>query len=249
MREHARLWVAGARAMRTISTLAALALAGPALAGPCSARSGERTAALVELYTGGRCAGCPAAERWLADLAERSPADRLIAVALQIEFSGYGGAPDAGAKRRLSLRQRMALVYAPKVLLQGQEFAGFHGPRFAEAVEQVNSRPARARLEIQIQASQPVLLVRVAGQVLDPAERPDGVLYLAAFDDRGPGAHARVLEWQGPFAARADGGFAVERRLGLLPGATLRGSGVVAFVQNRRTMEVLQALRLAFCSS
>ena len=69
MREHARLWVAGARAMRTISTLAALALAGPAFAGPCVARSGERTAALVELYTGARCAGCPAADRWLADLA------------------------------------------------------------------------------------------------------------------------------------------------------------------------------------
>jgi hypothetical protein len=236
--------------MRTISMLAALALAGPALAGSCIARSGERTAALVELYTGARCAGCPAADRWLADLAGRARTDRLIAVALQVELFGYAGAPDAGATRRLSLRQRMALVYTPKVLLQGQEFAGFESPRFAEAVERINSRPARARLQVEIQASPPALLaVRLDGQMLDPAERPDGVVYLAAFDDRGPGLHPRVYEWQGPFAARADGGFAVQRRLGLLPGATPRSSGVVAFVQNRRTMEVLQALRLAFCSS
>jgi hypothetical protein len=250
LREHAGLSMARARAMRTISTLLVLGLAAPALAGPCIARSGKRTTALVELYTGTRCAGCPAADRWLAELPRRWPADRLVPVALQVELSDYRGPSEAATKRRLSLLQRMALVYAPRVLLQGHQFGAWGSAGFAAAVERINARAARAQLQAEILGAAPGLLdVRLEGEVLDPAERPQGVLYLAAFDDRGPGALPRALEWQGPLAPRADGRFIVERRLDLLPGATPRGSGVVAFLQDRRTTEVLQAVRLAFCSS
>jgi hypothetical protein len=38
-----------------------------------------------------------------------------------------------------------------------------------------------------------------------------------------------------------------ERALPLLPGASAADSGVVGFVQNRRTAEVLQALMLPSC--
>jgi hypothetical protein len=51
-----------------------------------------------------------------------------------------------------------------------------------------------------------------------------------------------VLEWQGPYALGER-----ELELPLLPKANLAESGVAAFVQNRRTAEVLQALALAVC--
>ena len=55
-----------------------------------------------------------------------------------------------------------------------------------------------------------------------------------------------VLEWLGPIAF--NGGAIDERRaLPLLPGAIPANSGVAAFVQNRRTAEVLQALMLPAC--
>ena len=55
-----------------------------------------------------------------------------------------------------------------------------------------------------------------------------------------------VFEWLGPIAF--SGGRIDERRaLPLLPGATPAHSGVAAFVQNRRTAEVLQALMLPAC--
>lgn len=250
MREHVRLWVAGARALLAISTLFAAEHAVPASAGPCIARSGERTAALVELYTGARCARCPAANRWLANLARRWPGDRLVPVALHVELSDYGGSNEAGTRRKLSVLQRMALLYTPRVLLQGHEFRDWENASFVAAVERINARPVQARLQVEIrEAASAHLAVKVDGRILDPAERPNAVLYLAAFDERGNRAEPRVLQWQGPLAPRSDGGFDEERRLDLVPGATPRSSGVVAFVQNRRTMEVLQAVRLGFCSS
>jgi hypothetical protein len=54
-----------------------------------------------------------------------------------------------------------------------------------------------------------------------------------------------VLEWLGPFDVESR---RVERRtLPLLPGATTANSGVAAFVQERRTGEVLQALLRSSC--
>jgi hypothetical protein len=52
-----------------------------------------------------------------------------------------------------------------------------------------------------------------------------------------------VLEWRGPYALGTR-----ELELALLPKAKIDDSGVVAFVQNRRTGEVLQALSLAACT-
>jgi hypothetical protein len=55
-----------------------------------------------------------------------------------------------------------------------------------------------------------------------------------------------VLEWRGPFPLHA-GALSAEQLLPLLPGAMPTNSGVVAFVQNRRSAEVLQALMLPAC--
>jgi hypothetical protein len=69
-----------------------------------------------------------------------------------------------------------------------------------------------------------------------------------------------VLEWQGPFDLPAergsgkrgppggqDAGLTLRRSLALLPTAVPERSGAVAFLQNRRTREVLQALMLPAC--
>ena len=55
-----------------------------------------------------------------------------------------------------------------------------------------------------------------------------------------------VLQWAGPFDFK--GAKLVERqRLPLLPKAVPAHSGVVAFVQNRASGEILQALMLPAC--
>jgi hypothetical protein len=183
----------------------------------CVARSGGDTAVLVELYLPAGCADCARAERWLESLA-------AIAVTLP------AGAAEHVSRRRLLPRQRMALTPRPYVLLQGKEFARWDRPDFEEAAARARQTPAKAHLQLAIlRPGQAALEVEVhAGG--------DGELYLAAYR----GHH--ILDWEGPFALPH-----ARHRLALPPGAGSAGTGVVAFVQDRRTKAVLQALRRATC--
>lgn len=241
----------------------------PTAQAACVAESGRQTAALVELYTADGCTSCLPADRWLAQLESRFPPDALIPLALHVDLRDYLGSRDPQAERRFAQRerrllllQRMALVYTPRVFLQGGDFQPWASNAFDEAVRGINARPARAHLKVEIRTAGPSGLDAVVQvDLLDAAQRADAGLYVAAFQRRPKSeatsgedegrrhAHAHVvLEWQGPFSASPEGRFAIERTLPLVPGATPGRSGVAAFVQDRRTAEVLQAVLLAACS-
>jgi hypothetical protein len=238
----------------------------------CKAVSGPRTMALVELYTSQGCSSCPPADRWLSGLAANSRvAESVVPIALHVDYWDYIGWKDPYAKREFSLRQRklsqlqrMALVYTPQVLLQGRDFRDWGTAAFDAAVAKIAAQPAKARISLSIgQTSAQGLEVESAAHLLDPvdpAQQADAALYLAAYvnrlsstitagENRGRTlAHDYVvLEWAGPFAF-PPGGRVVERRhVPLVQRASPGSSGVVAFVQNRRSAEVLQALMLPAC--
>jgi hypothetical protein len=235
----------------------------------CSAASGERTAALVELYTSEGCSSCPPADRWLSGLrAQGGVPERIVPLALHVDYWDYIGWKDPYAKREFSVRQRkltqlqrLALVYTPQVMLQGRDFRGWGTPAFQEAVAKINAQPAKARIELAIRGAKAAgLNVEAQARLLERAQHEQAALYLAAYQNRlvskvdaGENrgrilAHDYVvLEWQGPFGFGADGRLAQRRELPLLPRASAAESGVVAFVQNRRSAEVLQALMLPAC--
>ena len=187
-------------------------------AAECRARSGGDTAVLVELYLPAGCADCPRAERWLESAGE-------IAVALP------AGSAEHLSKRKLLVRQRMALTPRPYVLLQGEEFPRWdRPPDYEEATARIRAIPAKADLELSIlHASDAALEVEVHASGA-------GELYVAAY--RGN----RILDWEGPFELRLG-----RRSLALPPGAETASTGVVAFVQDPRTRTVLQALRRPTC--
>ena len=203
----------------------------------CSASSPAHTVALVELYGGDACSRCLAAERWLAGL---TPGEQVVPVALYGESRRYGE-PAPATPRRLTLRQRMALVYAPQVLLQGREFRDWGTAAFQAAVAQINAAPALARVDLEILSQTGVeLRVRVRAEVPDTAQRDDSALFIAAYEHRGTPV---VFEWIGPLPlGRSD-----EKTLPLPSGALPARSGAVAFVQDRRSAQVLQALMLPAC--
>jgi hypothetical protein len=241
--------------MRIALGLFAAAFAVSVQGGPCVAKSGPNTTALVELYTSEGCSSCPPADRWLSSLVTRGYVPhRVVPLALHVDYWDYIGWKDPYAKRDFSRRQRkltqlqrLALVYTPQVMLQGRDFRGWGTPAFDEALAIINARPARARLELEIvSAKANLFLVRAAAEVLDAGQVEDAGLYLAAYENRLESRVHVVLEWQGALAfSRAP--LALERPLPLLPGALAANSGVVGFVQNRRTAEVLQALMLPSC--
>jgi hypothetical protein len=251
--------------------LVALAQALPALAAQCSARSGAHTTALVELYTSEGCDSCPPADRWLSSLASRGHApDRVVPIALHVDYWDYIGWKDPYAKARFSSRQRRLAqvmrakaVYTPQVLLQGEDFRRWHTAAFDEAVGRINARPARARIELGLhEASRDGFPVEARVEVLEPSQRAQAGLYLAAYENKlvsavGAGENRGktllhdyvAFEWLGPLALDPDGRLSVRKALPLLPRAVAANSGVIGFVQNRATGEVLQALMLPACPS
>lgn len=221
----------------------------------CEAQSGPYTAALVELYTSEACSGCAPADRWLSSLAKRARAPDLVPVALHVDYRDYIGGNHAHAKRARFLRerkltqlQRMALVYTPQVLLQGRDFRRWNTPELERSIERINAQPATARLWLRIlEGAAPALDIEAAAELRDPPRDGDRVLYIAAYENRA--GTPVVFEWQQPVPLGPGKRRIEQRRLLLVPGASLAHSGVVAFIQDRRTAEVLQALMLPACFS
>src|SRR2546423_2923937 len=236
---------------------------------PCSARSGPHTTALAELNTSEGCDSCPAADHWLSSLFARGfRPDQVVPLALHVDYWDYIGWKDPFAKGEFSVRQRKlaqmkrpVIVYTPQVLLQGQDFRGWSGGEFAEQVMRVNSHPARARIALAIRAVAPdAIHAELSAMLVDPAEQKNAAVYLAAYENKlasdvaaGENRGRRrehgfgVPEWNGP-SGFGEGPKIDERRaLPLLPGTNAKNLGVAAFVQNRSTSEVLQALMLPVC--
>src|SRR5690349_21830257 len=146
--------------------IAILALSmSTAQAAQCTARSAEKTVALVELYTSEGCDSCPPADRWLSSLGPRGFApDRVVPIALHVDYWDYIGWKDPYARQAHSARQRRmaqlaraAMVYTPQVLLQGQDFrhwndGGNPGGAFSQAVSKINAQPAKARISLTLNA-------------------------------------------------------------------------------------------------
>ena len=261
--------------MRLALALALLALIPQAHALQCSAQSGPHTAALVELYTSEGCDSCPPADRWLQSLGAQGFApDRVVPLSLHVNYWDYIGWKDPYAQQRFSDRQRQLaqvlrarLVYTPQVVLQGRDFRRWYtAGAFEAAVAEINARPPAATIALRLLGGQAdALLAEVRAELLDAAQAADAALYLASYENKLVSRVAAgenrgrtlqhdfvVFEWVGPIAFTA-GKIAklipdsLSLKLPLLPKAVPAHSGVAAFVQNRRTGEVLQALMLPAC--
>jgi hypothetical protein len=241
--------------MRTLVLGLCLAgFAAPASALDCVTKSGPRTAALVELYTSEGCSSCPPADRWLSRLRSAGfGSDAVVPLSLHVDYWDYIGWKDPFAKAAFTARQRevaasagSGFVYTPQVVLAGRDYRGWSSAgRFAEDVRAVNERPARADIALAFNAG----TVTARAAVTDARQLAGAALFVAVFES---GLSNRVTagenhgvtlthdlvvrEWLGPFALDGANPVQVSR-----PVAVPKPSGVAAFVQNRRTGEVLQA--------
>jgi hypothetical protein len=241
-------------------------LAPQANAASCSVRSGSRTAALVELYTSEGCSSCPPAEKWLSSLDPRG-AERVVPLALHVDYWDKLGWKDLYAEHAFSLRQRRlanlagaSFVYTPQVVLQGRDFRG-DGDAFDAQVARINGRAPGAALALSLLQRDGATELEASAELLDRSEHADAALYLAVYQNGLTSAVAAgensgrtlhhdyvVREWLGPLEFGRSPKLTERRSLAPPPGAVPGRWGVAAFVQNRSDSQVLQALLLPACA-
>ena len=239
----------------------------------CTAQSGARTVALLELYTSEGCSSCPPTDAWVSKLPTAGfSRDRVIPLALHVDYWDYIGWKDRYANPAYSGRQRemarvggAGFVYTPQVMLNGKDFrASGSNTRLGDAVNGINQMPPKASiaLTLTLNPASPQLL-ELTGNVTVPngPNRTNAQVYVALYENslysevkagenRGEKlSHDYVVrELIGPLAMEAGGRLNLMRNLNLKPEWKTKDSGIAVFVQNGKTGEVLQALALPLCS-
>jgi hypothetical protein len=232
----------------------------------CDARSGPKTAALVELYTSEGCSSCPPADRQLSRLRQAlDPAAEVVPLALHVGYWDYIGWKDMYAQGAFGERQSWLVhanhqmtVYTPQFFVGGTELRSWQGA-MRDKVRQLNMLPAAAAIRVQAGPTASGALA-LRADATAPARADPAALYLALAESglatkvtRGENggvtlAHDHVVrEWIGPI--RLAGGSAQAQREIALPAAWNRARlEVIAFVQDERSGSVLQALSAQHCA-
>lgn len=249
-----------------VVTTVLLAFTLPAFGGAvCDARSGPHKAALIELYTSEGCSSCPPADRQLSQLESVLEASaEAVPLALHVGYWDSLGWSDRFAQDRFAQRQewlvhanRQQTVYTPQFFVAGSEIRSWR-QSLRDVVRDVNAQPATAAIRLHAAVSSGNIL-KLDAAATAPADNDAGVLYLAIAENglvsqvrAGENRNATlrhdhvVRKWLGPFPLT--GGQIQVRRTITLPAAWQRDHlEAIAFVQDGRSGEVLQALRTATC--
>ena len=248
--------IVGSRLVATLATAAA----ATALAGQqCTVRSGPLKNPLVELYTSEGCSSCPPADRWLSSLAPAAMQPQLVPIAFHVSYWDDLGWKDVYASSRYTERQRAlavaagrANVYTPQVMLDGRDYPAWHGAGTAAAIAAVAQQRAPATLELAQAREGDALSARVRVDLPPQVATPSLELVVALTEDHlgsrvtageNRGATLRHDHVVRDFASfPLSNGREFTARFMPTPAVKPADARIVAFVQDRRTGVVLQAL-------
>jgi hypothetical protein len=241
----------------------------------CSARSPAHRVALVELYSSEGCDSCPPADHWLSQWKNSGAAQGIVPLALHVDYWNSLGWTDRFSQHRFTERQQTLTdlagghtVYTPEIFVAGRELRDWsRSDSFQSRIGKLVAEPAQAHVALQL-TPQAKGAFDVDAQFASNAAQAAGALngYLAVYENSltshvGAGEnsgvtlhHERVVrQWIGPVPLV--GGNAQIRRVLHLGQADAEANtdapagrfGVVAFVENDSTGDVLQVAELAAC--
>ncbi len=231
-------------------------------ASACMAQSGAQRAVLLELYTSEGCDSCPPADRRLSQI--RSQADhagRVVPLAFHVDYWDRLGWVDRFASPRHTQRQyamaglaRSRLVYTPQFLRNGRDWRGAGSPLDGQG----DTRPG-ASIVLELGAPTGEYLA-IGGEVSVSTTNAAVEAYLAVYENNlesqvrageNAGKTLRhdyvVRRLVGPLALDRQGRLSLRQQIALEAGWKRADLGVVAFVQDQASGEILQALQRHAC--
>jgi hypothetical protein len=253
-----------------LTGILSIAIISPALGGECSAKSGERRVALLELYTSEGCNSCPPADEWVSKLPSKGlNSDRVVPLAFHVDYWDYLGWRDAFSQTKFTERQhqtaqinRSGFIYTPQLILNGKDYRrGFLSDDTSGNIKEINQQKPLADISLTLSTLAEGQR-QVSGKIVvsSSTERQNTQAYLALYENnlsndvRAGENNGRTLhhdfvvrELLGPISLDQQGNARFQQTFNLKSGWKLHDSGVVAFVQNSRSGDVLQALSLPWC--
>lgn len=258
-----------------LATLSASGLAAAAGA-VCASHSPSHRVALVELYSSEGCNSCPPADAWLSQWKNSGASQSIVPLALHVDYWNSLGWTDRFSQHRFTERQQTLTdlagghtIYTPEIFVSGRELRGWsQRDSFQSRVEKLVAEPAQANvaLELKSQAKDAfnvdAQFTSKAADIKSPADPLNAyvALYQNALSSQVKAGensgvtlhHERVVrQWIGPVPLVA--GQAQIRRDIRIDAADANANapagtfGVVAFVENAATGDVLQVGELAVC--
>ncbi|MEO5560971.1 MAG: DUF1223 domain-containing protein [Dokdonella sp.] len=236
--------------------LGVLAIAPVDVPAACSAQSSADRPHLVELYTAEGCASCPPAEHWMSSL---RASKQYIGLEFHVDYFDVQGWRDPFADARYTERQKAltkhgaqdahfsksSLIYTPQVFVDGRLWKNW--PKAAPPAVGTAQAPA-LNLDVTLGSSIHAKAASPTGAALQPSYR----LYVA-LTENGLSSAVKAGENRGK---RLDHDLVVrdlagpldlpqaEAELKLPDGFDAAKSAVVAFVQDEKSGDIVQALRL-----
>jgi len=237
----------------------------------CETHSLAARVTLLELYTSEGCNSCPPADRWVSALPGKGfTSDRVIPLAFHVDYWDQLGWPDRMAKAQFSARQRMqaqrnraSMVYTPQLLLNGADYRlSYTDGRFGDRVSELNRLPPAADLILRQLPGISAVEVELEVRLIQAPAANIAQTFVAITENRLQTA-IKAGENQGKLLQHD---FVVREFIGPLPmdstgrvhwkaAMVLRADwkrsdlSLVAFVQNQRTGEILQALQAPPCAA
>lgn len=245
-----------------IALAVSLAQVAPAAAA-CKADSGSTRATLVELYTSEGCSSCPPADQRLRQLTHAGP--RIVPLALHVDYWDSIGWKDPFAQPSFTQRQAWEVhanehrtSFTPHFFVNGSEVLDWRAdladhlkpsaiaPTARIAVSAEPQGPSRLRIKVDGS-------VRSNGAGRGPLQLfvavTEGTLssQVAAGENHGVRLEhdAVARNWIGPIAMQGDA--VMLDRVVDIPQLSNGHVGIVAFIQDATTAEVLQAVDTGIC--
>ena len=239
-----------------------LAVAAPVAAATCRADTGAARNVLLELYTSEGCDSCPPADHRLSSYKDtREYAGRLVPLAFHVDYWDRLGWTDRFASPQYTQRQyamaglaRSRSVYTPQFLRNGRDWR-----RAGNPLDGVGDAAAAATISLELGATAGGQLA-VGGSI--KAAKSGTEVWLALYENN---IESRVLAGEnggkvlrhdyvvrrlfGPLQPDADGRLALRQQIALEAGWKPADLGIVAFVQDKASGEILQALQRHACGS
>ena len=237
-------------------------------AGQCSAKSGNETAAMLELYTSEGCNSCPPADKWVSSLAVNGfKSSQLVPLAFHVDYWDYIGWADRFASKEFGGRHRVlarangsSTVYTPQIFVSGKDIRlAFSSVKLNGTLKDINTSKPRADIGLALDASTPDRL-NLSGSASLSAPSDDAAAYVAVYENRlssnvkaGENRGVKlehdyvVRELIGPLKFDRQGKLEIKQSVAIPSEWKAKDLGIAAFVQNRETGETLQALQLPIC--